>query len=455
MNVLIFSTLFISILFLTILGSWYNIHGPFLLHIVLLIAAAVAIFSAAIIIAIQPIITTKSLRFRRGHTKTEIWGRDVCNTLSSPAAILDGYEVKFINTSFLQILGISSMPDQVIGMPITNLIHPADHQSFTQLSAQAATGNIKYERNKIRLICVDGTCIPCNFSITPMHKNNKDNLSLFQFTSISSVNPLSNDFGTQFDYQSIVDRLEDIVFQLNAEGEIIFLNPAWENMLEYKALDCLNKSLLDFIHPEDKPMLESKIESLTQGKRSSCIIDARLLSMRGESNWVMLRAQKTSASARERSSVIGTMTDIKLSKEAEATRISNRRAADSLLRNIPGMVYRCRNDRSWTFESVSDGCIDVTGYDASDFVPNQDLAYMQIIHPDDRTAVWDSVNNQIMNGDEFKVIYRIVTRKGETKLVQEHGRCIFSSTGEVLALEGFITEIPNQKYNITLNTTSN
>ena len=452
MSIFIFSTLIISIIFLIILGTWYSIHGPFLLHVAMLIATAVAIFSAAIVIAIQPILSSKTLRSRRENIKTETWGRDVCNTLSSPAAILDGYEVKFINTSFLQILGMSSMPDQVIGMPFTNLIHPADHQSFTELSAEASTGNTRNEPTKIRLICVDGTCIPCNSSITRMHKDSSDNLTLFQFTSISSVNPLSNNFGGQFNYHSIIDRLEDIVFQLNAEGKIIFLNPSWENMLEYNIQDCQNKPLVDFFHPEDKPMLEAKIDSLTQGKRASCIIDVRLLTKRGDSNWVMLRAKKTSTSTGERTSIIGTMTDIKLNKEAEATRISNRRAADSLLRNIPGMVYRCRNDRSWTFESVSDGCIDVTGYDASEFIPNQDLAYMQIIHPEDRTAVWNSVNNQIMNSDEFKVIYRIITRKGETKLVQEHGRCIYSSTGEILALEGFITEIPDQKYNVTLAT---
>lgn len=454
MSIFIFSTLIISIIFLLVLGTWYNIQGPFLLHVVMLVTTAVAIFSAAIVIAIQPMLTSK-FRPRRDNAKAEAWGQDVCNTLSSPAAILDGYTVKFINTSFLQILGMSGMTDQVIGMPFTNLIHPADHMSFTELSVEAATGKIRNEPTKIRLISVDGTCIPCNSSITHMRKNSKDNLSLFQFTSISSVNPLSNDYGAQYNYHAIIDRLEDVVFQLNAEGEIIFLNTSWENMLEYKIQDCQNKLLVNFFHPEDKPMLEAKIDSLTQGKRDNCIIEARLLSVRGDSNWVLLRAKKTSPSTGERSSIIGTITDIKSNKEAEATRISNRRAADSLLRNIPGMVYRCRNDRSWTFESVSDGCIDVTGYDASEFIPNQELSYIQIIHPEDRSAVWDSVNSQIMSGDEFKVIYRIVTRKGETKLVQEHGRCIFSSTGEILALEGFITEIPDQKYNVTLTTTSN
>ena len=38
MSIFIFSTLIISVIFLVILGSWYNIQGPFLLHIVMLIS---------------------------------------------------------------------------------------------------------------------------------------------------------------------------------------------------------------------------------------------------------------------------------------------------------------------------------------------------------------------------------------------------------------------------------
>lgn len=432
-----------------ILGSWYNIQGPFLLHVAMLIAAAVAIFSAAIVIAIQPLFFTKSSRSRHNLQNDLTWGREVSAALSSPAAVLEGYIVKFVNTPFLQTLGMVGMADQIIGLPFTNLIHPADHQNFAELCAEVATGKIKNESSKLRLLCADGTVLPSNASLTRTRDDNQNNLTLFQFISFPLANSLSSDFDPQFNYHSIVDTLDEIVFQLSSEGKIIFLNPAWEQMLEYKVLDCLNKSLIDFFHPEDMLLVENRLNALTQGKRSSCTIEARLLSSGGDPSWIALRAKATSASIGERTSVIGTMTNIQSNKEIEATLISSRRAANSLLSNIPGMVYRGRNDRSWTFEFVSDGCIDVTGYNPQEFINNPDLNYNLIIHPDDRAAVWESVNQQINSNGEFKLIYRITTRKGETKLVQEHGRGILSSTGELLALEGFITEIPNQSYNVT------
>ncbi|MGB2831359.1 MAG: PAS domain-containing protein [Methylotenera sp.] len=448
MSIFIFSTLIISIIFLIVLGSWYNIQGPFLLHIVMLISAAIAIFSAAIVIIIQPLLLSKSSRPSRERDREIEWGREVSTTLSSPAAMLDGYIVRFVNTPFLQTLGMVGMADQIVGLPFTNLIHPADHQVFSELIAEAVTNNTKNDPTKIRLICADGTTLPSNASLTRMREDAQNNFTLFQFTPVVTVNPLSSDYESQFNYHSIIDSLDEIVFQLNAEGKIIFLNPKWEHMLEYKVLDCLNKSLIDFVHPEDKPLVEVMLDSLNQGKRSSCTIETRLLSARGDSNWVALRAKTTSTYIVERTSVIGTMINIQSNKEIEAGLISSRRAANSLLNNIPGMVYRGRNDRFWTFEFVSDGCIDITGYDPQDFISNPNLNFNLLIHPDDRTGVWESVKKQLSVGEKFKIIYRIVTRKGETKLVQEHGQGVFSSTGELLALEGFITEIPEAGYRV-------
>lgn len=451
MSIFIFSTLIISVIFLIILGSWYNIQGPFLLHIVLLISAAVAIFSAAIIIVAQPLFSTRTARSKRNLTQEIAWGIEVSSALSSPAAVLDGYVVKFVNTPFLQTLGMVDMADQIIGMPFTNLIHPADHQNFAELNAEASTGKTKTDATKMRLVCADGTTLPSNASLTFLRENGQNNLMLFQFAPTSVLNILSDDYESQLNYHSIVDRLDEIIFQLNAEGKIIFVNRAWENMLEYKAKDCLDKLLIDFFHPEDKPMLDVRIDSLTKGKKSHYTIEARLISLRGDPNWIVLRAKTTATTIGERTSVIGTMTDIQRNKEAEASIIANRRAANSLLSHIPGMVYRCRNDRSWTFEFVNEGCMDVTGYDALELINNTNLNFNLIIHPDDRAAVWESVKEQIGIGEEFKLIYRIITRKGEPKLVQEHGRGIFSSTGELLALEGFITEIPEQRYNVNSN----
>jgi PAS domain S-box-containing protein len=284
-----------------------------------------------------------------------------------------------------------------------------------------------------------------------MRDHGDGNLTLFQFTPLSAEHALSSNFEPQFNYHFIIDKLEQIVFQLDTEGKIIFLNPAWEHFLEFKIKDSLHQTISSYAHPEDKLMIESRLDSVAYGRKPSFTIDLRLISLQGSSNWFRIRAKSSSNVVGERASVIGTITDIQDIKEAEALGAANKRAANALINHIPGMVYRCRHDRSWSFEFVSEGCIDVTGYDSLELLHDPSLTYNLIIHPSDRNAVWESINQQVIKDEKFNIIYRIITRKGDIKFVQEHGRGIFSSTGELLALEGFITEIPEKHHNVTIS----
>ncbi|MEO8418784.1 MAG: PAS domain-containing protein [Methylophilaceae bacterium] len=411
----------------------------------MLLSATVAILSGAIVIAAQSLYFLKSTKKQRvSDPRTGTWGKEVSATLSTPAVVLDGYKISFANISFLQTLGMAGMADQVVGMPFTNLVHPADHQVLAEMIAEATQGENKNEIQKLRLLCSDGTTIPSHTSLSRMQQDHNDNQALLQFTPVSTARPLSTNFESQFNYHQIIDRLEEIVFQINAEGQLIFLNSSWEHALDYKIQECLNKPLINYIHPEDKPAVESRLTSLTQGKRSHCLIEFRLIARNGNSQWSELRGKTTSVSENERTSVVGTISDISRVKEVQANVNAHRRAMSTLLNNIPGMVYRGRNDRFWSFEFVSDGCVEVTGYDPMELINNPVFSFNQIIHPEDRMSVWESVQQQIQHQEKFQLIYRIITRNGEIKQVMEHGRGIFSSAGELLALEGFIVEIPNE-----------
>jgi PAS domain S-box-containing protein len=113
----------------------------------------------------------------------------------------------------------------------------------------------------------------------------------------------------------------------------------------------------------------------------------------------------------------------------------------TLAANLPGMVYRCHNDPDWTMEFVSEGSLELTGYPPPALVGNTEIAYAELIHPDDRERLWNDVQTALLQKRPFRLTYRILRATGEERWVWEQGRGIFSTEGKLLALEGFITDI--------------
>ena len=129
--------------------------------------------------------------------------------------------------------------------------------------------------------------------------------------------------------------------------------------------------------------------------------------------------------------------------EAERSHRENERRLATLLSNLPGMAYRCKNDRDWTMEFVSDGCEALTGYKASDLVGIGARPYNSLIHPDDRGRIWNEVQESVGKRLPFRLTYRLVAADGRERSVWEQGVGVFSGT-ELTALEGFITDITDR-----------
>ena len=142
----------------------------------------------------------------------------------------------------------------------------------------------------------------------------------------------------------------------------------------------------------------------------------------------------------------GIINDISERKQAELDLTESRRVLDTLIRNLPGMVYRCRNDADWTMEFVSNGCRTLTGYDSADLVNNRTIAYGSLIAPEDRQDVWDQVQAGISDRKPFQIVYRITDRGGQVRWVWEQGRGVFTAAGELAAIEGFVADISGRRH---------
>ncbi len=137
--------------------------------------------------------------------------------------------------------------------------------------------------------------------------------------------------------------------------------------------------------------------------------------------------------------------DITRRKIAEDRFRESQRKLSTLMNNLPGLAYRCKNDQDWTMEFVSEGCFPLTGYHVEDMIENKNIAFADIIHPEDLDQVWKNIQIALEEKSHFQLIYRIYTAENQMKWVWEQGQGVLDENGEVIALEGFITDITQAK----------
>jgi len=63
-----------------------------------------------------------------------------------------------------------------------------------------------------------------------------------------------------------------------------------------------------------------------------------------------------------------------------------------------------------------------------------------LVHPDECEKVWDTIQAALKEHKPFQLTYRIKTADGEQKWVLEQGQGIFNPKGELLAIEGFVSD---------------
>jgi PAS domain S-box-containing protein len=133
-------------------------------------------------------------------------------------------------------------------------------------------------------------------------------------------------------------------------------------------------------------------------------------------------------------------------KRAERALRENQRFLTTLIGQLPGMVYRCRNDRQRTMSFMSDGAKELTGYTPADLEHNRAIDFASLIHPDDRERVWQETQVALAGGGrEFSYEYRLRHRSGDVRWVWERGEAQNGAHGEPPTLVGFITDITERK----------
>ncbi len=228
-------------------------------------------------------------------------------------------------------------------------------------------------------------------------------------------------------------------------GEMFHVNQKFSEITGRTAEDLAALNWRLITHPDDLREELENTERLSHGEIDSFRADKRFIRPDGSAIWVditvtLIKMENGSSPIR-----LCMVKDITQRRSAEAALRESERDKAILLSNLPGMAYRCSNNREYTMHYVSQGCYELTGYKPEEILQNGKITYNDIILPKYRKAVWQKWEKSLALKTPCRLEYKIVTASGEIKWVWEQGQGLYNESGQVMALEGLIMDITERK----------
>ncbi len=244
----------------------------------------------------------------------------------------------------------------------------------------------------------------------------------------------------------ILNSTADGIFGVNKEGLITFSNKACVQMCGYNHYHDLYRKPVGTIFGidnEEEVFLERFSDIFEKGIGRYGEVD-QFVRKDGSSFYAEYHIYPQLASG-EVVGVVISFFDITETIKTRNELYEAERSKSVLLANLPGLAYRCDFDRDWTFRFVSEGCYALTGYYPESFINNRDLSFNDIILPEYQEELYAKWESLIGTNEIAKLEYEIVCADGSTKWVFEQGQIIYGEDGEIVALEGIIVDISDQK----------
>ncbi|MBV6457154.1 MAG: Sensor histidine kinase RcsC [Fimbriimonadaceae bacterium] len=227
-------------------------------------------------------------------------------------------------------------------------------------------------------------------------------------------------------------------------GRFLRVNNAMCQYLGYTEEELLKMTHKEVSHPDDRIRDEDTLNQLFQGNIPSYETEKRYLRKDGGVVWAHLTVNVIRDEQERPWRYTAIIQDISERRKTEETLQESERRLRTLVSNLPGMAYRCRNDKRRSMEFISERVIDMTGYQKSEYESNE-RSWMESTHPDDVEEVSKGLQEALEDHRPYQLEYRIINRDGNVHWVYEKGEGVYSESGHVVALEGFVLDISERK----------
>ncbi|MCP4622316.1 MAG: PAS domain S-box protein, partial [bacterium] len=189
---------------------------------------------------------------------------------------------------------------------------------------------------------------------------------------------------------------------------------------------------------KEGPSRDKIIQVVTRAIEQGEPFDVKLqiVTAKGNERWIRAIGQPE-FQAGQCVRLYGTFQDIDDQVKADRALRESETKLNTLIHNTPGMVYR--RFPGWSAKIIS-GSQELCGYSAEELISKKEN-WLSIIHPDDKELIF-SVGSELRKSENSIIqTYRIITKEGDIRWVEDHKASLFSDDGEFSGIDGIVFDI--------------
>ncbi len=356
------------------------------------------------------------------------------------------------NTEAERLLGYKA--EEIIGKKSLTLFHDGDEvvkrakeiskelgkvikPGFGALTEKAKV-NRTADRREWTYIKKDGESFPVLLSVVPLHDENNQLLGFNCIaTDITEIKKTEAKIKqSQAHLHALITSLDDVVAEVNKQGTYLNLWSRDEKNQSTSHEHYINKNISEVLGEELAEKYEACIHRVIVSGKPEHLEYKSVTSNR--KRWKSAKFSFVSTDH-----VLICIRDITEQKRAELQVIKSEEKFRALAENIPGIIYLCKNDATYSMLYLNDKVEDLTGYPASAFISGE-VNFPQLYHPDDAASIYETVDKGLANRASFYITYRIRHLSGEWRWAEEVGTGVYHNK-KLLYLEGFISDVTAKK----------
>jgi len=157
-----------------------------------------------------------------------------------------------VNRTVEEVTGYSRA--ELIGMSLSDLIAPEEHERGVELARQKVTGEAETTKFEMDVVAKDGHTVPLEIISHLLTEDGQPVAIQFVARDIANRRRVEEALrASEARFRSLVQNAFEVVTISDPDGTLRYVSPSVERLMGYTAEEWAGRGILSFIHPDDLP----------------------------------------------------------------------------------------------------------------------------------------------------------------------------------------------------------